>query len=436
MPTPQPFLRKFVPFFIILGFVVVGVLVVIATNRTAFFTASNLGTQQSGSKLDDDIAKAEATVAKNPKTAKPYLALASYYLQKVRETSDSAYYAKIDTLMDRAAAVSPTDGDVPAIRASVSMGRHDFQKGKTYIQQALALNSQSSAYYGLDGDADIELGRYSDAVASFQKMVDMRPSFSSWSRIAYIRELTGDIPGAKAALAQAIASGSSYPENIAWSYVELGKLQMRDDLAGAAQSFNMALQVLPTYSQAVEGLGKVAFAKGDLKDAETEFTKASSQLALAQYAIDLGDVYASEKESTKASQQYALALVAFSTSVKGGVNTDLEESLFLSDHDLQLPKALEMATRAHLARPSVYGADYLAWALYKNNNVSAAAALSKEALRLGEIDPLILFHQGMIALANKDTLHAKEYLSKAELLSPHFSIQYEALLKATLASLK
>ena len=433
---PTPKLKKYGAALVVVVVLLLGVAVVVATNYQSFFHPYSSTSGVADTKLDKDIATAEAQIATHPVVTKPYIGLASLYLQKIRETSDSSYYAKIDTLMNEAGKIDPHDGDVPAIRASVAMGRHDFQNGKVYITQAIALNQNVAAYYGLNGDADIELGAYQDAVDSFQKMVDLRPDFSSWSRIAYIRELYGDIPGAKVALNEAISSGSNYPENIAWAYVERGKLELRDAPDVANQSFNAALNVLPTYTQAMEGLGRVAFAKNDLPGAEKEFTAAYTGLPLAQYAIDLGDLYASENNMTKANQEYALAQAAFDTSIKGGVDTDLEESLFLSDHDLNLSTALAMATRAREARPSEYGEDYYAWALFKNGNVSGAAALAEKAFPLGKIDPLILFHQGMIALANKDMVHAKEFLAKAYALNPNLTVQDSSILKSTLATLK
>jgi tetratricopeptide (TPR) repeat protein len=421
------------PLLITVGLIVIAGAFVVLTNKQAFFTSpTSLGI----TKLDTDIRAAEKVAATNPPLTKPYINLAELYLQKVRETVDSSYYAKVDTLMDAAAKIDPKDADVPAVRASVAMGRHLFKIGKQYTSQALALNAHTAAYFGLDGDADIELGKYQDAVDSFQKMVDIRPDFASWSRIAYIRELYGDIPGAQVALTQAISAGSSYPENVAWAYVEQGKLFMRSDVDAANTSFMMALKVLPTYTQAMEGLGKVAFAKGDMQGAEKEFTSAYSALALAQYAIDLGDLYGQEGNKAKASQQYALAQAAFDVSIKGGVDTDLEESLFLADHDLDAAKAVAMATRAHMDRPSEYGADYLSWALYKNGDTKNALLYTQEAFKLGKFDPLILFHQGMIAFANGDSVHAKEYLSKAYELNPNFSIQYVEVLKSSLAQLK
>ena len=75
----------------------------------------------------------------------------------------------------------------------------------------------------------------------------------------------------------------------------------------------------------------------------------------------------------EAKQKITLAEITFDTTQKSGINTDLEESLFLSDHDLRLPDALMMAERAYQIRPSIFAADSLSWALYKNKQYSEAA---------------------------------------------------------------
>jgi len=386
--------------------------------------------------LDKSIVSLQAAIAANPSLIKNFFDLSNAYLQKARETADSAYYVKIDGLMDKAAAIDPNNADVPATRSSVAMGRHHFVEGKQFAEDAISKNKNREAYYGLLGDADIELGKYDGAVAAFQKMVDLRPDFSSYSRIAYIRELYGDIPEAKQALGLAIVSGSSFKENVAWAYVELGKLDMRDDLSKAKADFNDALQVLPTYTQAMEGLGKVAFAEGDSQAAIGNFQQALAGLPIAQYSTDLADVYAQLSDAAKRDQNIALTEEAYSVSASSGVDTDLEESLFLSDHGIQQDKALAEAQRAYQVRPSVYAADYLGWAQYQRGNYAEAAKTSKDALRLGDFDPLILFHQGLISLKNGNSALAKKYLSEAYALSPHFSIEYSGILKDTLAQLK
>ena len=89
------------------------------------------------------------------------------------------------------------------------------------IEKAILINPNRAMYYGILGDSDIELGLYSGALDAIQKMIDIRPDYSSYIRVAYLRELYGDIVGAKDSLSFAIDAGSTFKENIAFAYVEL-----------------------------------------------------------------------------------------------------------------------------------------------------------------------------------------------------------------------
>ena len=412
----------------------VGCGAIVFASNTAIFQKTDAASQ-----LDRQIASAQAEVAAHPPIAQPYISLASSYLQKARETADSSYYDKMDEALAQAQKIDASDADVPALQAAALNGRHEFEAAYASAKKAIAMNDTKPAYFGLLGDSAIELGKYDEAAAAFQKMIDMRPDFNSWSRVAYIRELYGDIAGAKAALRESITSGSEYQENIAWAYVELGKLDMRDNLDAAHKDFTDALTVLPTYSQAHEGLGKVAFARGERATAETEFMDAYNLLPLAQYATDLAQLYKAEGNTQRANQYLALTAAAYKDSKKSGVDTDLEQSLFESDNNVDLADSLVRAERAYRDRPNEYAADYLAWALYKNGKVAEAASYAPKALQLGGVDPLILYHQGMIALAGGDKAHAKQYLQKSAALSPNlflYSLDQDASRKQAIESLQ
>jgi len=415
--------------------------VLLVAGAAGFLVISRLGNEPDpsanpGTGLDVQISRYERSIDESPDMLASYVALSGLYLQKVRETADTSYYGKVDALLDRADAVEPGSAEILSIRASVAQGRHRFKEAKELIDRAIAASPGRAAFYGVRGDAEIELGRYDDAVASFQEMADIRPDFSAYSRIAYVRELYGDVGGAKEALMQAIESGSSYAENVAWANVELGKLALRDDPDAADARFARALALVPGYAPAIQGQGRAAFARGDLDGAARRFDEAFAALPLAQHATDRGDVALVRGDRVAAAQQFALARAAFAQSASSGVDTDLEEALFLADHDLDLPQALEKARRAWADRPSVYAADYLAWALFKSDKADEAAGFEQEALRLGEHDPLILFHQGMIALGRGDRAKALRYLGRAEALSPHFSVQHAGTLREELGKLR
>ena len=376
---------------------------------------------------DKAITAAQQKVAMYATTAKYKITLCNLYIQKSRETADTSYYSKCDSLLADALKLEPMNGDIIAAQASVAYGRHDFVKGLDLAQQALVINPNRPVYYGLVGDGQIELGQYPEAAASFQTMVNKRPDLSSFNRVGYIRELYGDIAGAKTALSSAISSGSSFSENTAYSQVELAKLLGRTDLDAATNIYRQALETRADFPPALEGLGKIAFARGDYAGALKYFNQAFDSLPLAQYATDLGDTYATQGNKTKATQQYYLATIAFDKSSTGGVNNDYEKSVFLNDHDMDLQKANALLVKSLSVRPNIFTKDALAWNYYKLKDYTKAQASIESALEIGSTEPIINYHAGMIAAKLGQTDIAKTYLQKAfsqdrYFLESHFSL--------------
>ena len=94
-------------------------------------------------------------------------------------------------------------------------------------------------------------------------MVDLRPDLASYSRVSYLRELHGDLPGAIEAMELAVEAGGPSVENTEYVRVQLGHLHLaRGDLAAAEAAFHAALDRLPDYVHATAGLARVRSARG------------------------------------------------------------------------------------------------------------------------------------------------------------------------------
>ena len=57
----------------------------------------------------------------------------------------------------------------------IALGRHQFQKALEWAERSLTIDPSYAGAYGVLGDAQVELGRYEAAFASFQRMVDLKP---------------------------------------------------------------------------------------------------------------------------------------------------------------------------------------------------------------------------------------------------------------------
>jgi tetratricopeptide (TPR) repeat protein len=354
--------------------------------------------------------------------------LGQAYLQQVRETGDPSFYPKAETLFRLALEQNPDDFGAMVGLGNLALARHDFAAALDWGTRAKAINPYHAPAHGVIVDALVELGRYDEAIAATQAMVDLRPDLASYARVSYVRELTGDRAGAVRAMEQAALAGAALPEPLAWAQVQLGNLLFDGgDLAAAQAAYESALRAVPDYPYASAGLGRVAAARGDYAGAVARYEAAIARIPLPEFVIALGDVHAAFGDAAAAERQYALVGAMQDLYAANGVDTDLEMALFLADHPERVGEMSAVVAEARAAyerRPGVKAADVLAWTLYRAGDYAAAKAASDEALRLGTQDALMLFHAGMIerALGNADV--AVSYLRAALELNPHFSVRW------------
>lgn len=369
-----------------------------------------------GSAADSEAAviAADRALAARPDDPRAMAQLALAYLQRVRETADPTYYAKADELVSRALSADPDDAGVQVAAAGLALGRHDFAAGLEHAKAALRRAPRAPIAQAALVDALVELGRYDEAVAAAQVLVDLRPDLSSLSRVSYVRELHGDLPGAIDAMRRAVAAGAPRGEATAWSEVQLGHLLFTaGDLAGAERSYRSALLRVDEHPFALAGLARVRAARGDLAGAAATYEIVATRLPLAEHLAALGDVYAAAGDGRRASERYALVEATQRLFAANGVRTDVDLALFDLDHGRETARALAAARAEHAVRPSVLVAGALAWAEDHAGDLRAARRHSDESLRLGTPDPLLLYRAAVIAADGGDGARASELLARA-----------------------
>ncbi len=377
------------------------------------------------SKLDGQILALQDTLRDDPDNGPAATSLGQAYVQKARDTGDPSYYPKAEALFAKGLETDSVDVSAMVGQGTVALARHRFADALDWGERARAGNPYHAAAYGVVGDAQIQLGRYPEAIATFQAMVDLRPDLASFSRVSYARELMGDRSGAIAAMKRAADAGASSPENVAWTQAQLGNLYFdQGDLAQAEHFYRSTQAVLPDYVDGLAGLGRVAAARGETDAAVTNYTAAIQRLPAPQFVIALGDILMSAGRADDAAQQYALVAAMQELYAANGVDTDLEMALFDADHARDLPRAVARARDGFARQPSVTAADILSWALYQSGEYIAAREASEQAMRLGTRDALMLFHAGMIEARLGETASAVQYLQDALQLNPHFSVRF------------
>jgi tetratricopeptide (TPR) repeat protein len=378
------------------------------------------------------VRRLEERVAADPEDGEALAALGLAYQQRARESGSPSYYDLSGLALARASAAGAPPAVVAQGRAGLANARHRFAAGLLHARRAVVLAPNEGSAYALLGDALLNLGRYREAFAAYDRSARLDPGIASYARVAHARALLGRRAAALDAYRLAIEAGSSVPEHLAWAKVQLGNAHFDGGSLGAAElAYREALHAFPGYVHALAGLGRVDAAHGTYRRAERRLRRAVEALPVPAYAALLGDVLTADGRPPAARRAYRLVDGMQRLLEAGGVRTELQTALLDLDRGRNLRDALRRARLAHRAGPSIQAEDVLAWALLRAGRCKEARAHSERALRLGTKDALMLFHRGLIERC-LGSGSWRSWLGRALETNPHFSLRYAPAARALL----
>jgi tetratricopeptide (TPR) repeat protein len=373
---------------------------------------------------------------KEPRSVLAWTNLGDALVQKSRETMDVAYYARAEAAFVQALDLNPNNTPAIAGIAWVHGSRHEFERSIEWAKKALKVDPNSQDAYGLLGDAAVEMGDYESAFKDYQRMLDIRPDLSSYSRGAHLLFLTGDTRKAVWLMEKAIAAGAARAENTAWCRAQLAlMLWGTGALLPALQTAEAGLVLTPDNYHLLAAMGRIKAGQQDYGAAIEYYKKASATVPHHEVVVALGDLYSLTGQQDEARKQYALVEVIHAANKAKGVQGSLELARFYADHDQRLDEALSIAEAEYKVRPNVLAADTLAWCYYKLGRYEDAKRMAGKALAKNTPDAMFLFHAGMIREKLGDRPEAQEFLYRAVNLNPGFHPLYARVATETLAGL-
>lgn len=376
-------------------------------------------------KNDRLIGRLEESLRRDGETPKLLVTLGNAYLQHVRETGEYGFYRKAEKAFQKVLDNPETAyAEAMAGMAEICLGRHQFDKAYLWAQKAQQRLPDRAIIYGLMSDAEIELGRYEQAVQTIQKMVDLRPDLSSYSRVAYARELHGDTDGAIEAMLQAVKAGLPGVASTEWCRVQLATLYFnKGDLERTEAGYQQALYYVPGYPYGLAGMAKVRTVQKHYAEAIDFYQSAIAAAKIPEFWAGLGQVYSLMGDTGKANEHFELAWKFLESERDNGIDPDLELAMLGLKIGRIPAEILALAQRAYASRPTILAADVLAWTHYQNSDFETAHKVMQQALRLGTNDASLHYHAGMISYRLGQLQDAKNHLQKALAINPYFSIQ-------------
>jgi tetratricopeptide (TPR) repeat protein len=374
------------------------------------------------SKTGKFLAAALLKIRTSPNESKNWIGAGDAFAQLQRETEETRYYDAAEAVYTEALRLTPGSTTALTGMAWVTGGRHHFDKSIEWGNQALAVDPQCVEALGILGDAALELGEYDMAFDHYQKMMDLRPDLSSWSRGAHLLWVTGETSKSMALMEQAIRAGAPFAENTAWCRIRMATMLFHEGaIPDAEDHIRPLLEAGSGNSHLLLLAARIASAKQDYPLAEKYYRTLLQSGPNQQAYSGLGDLMIIGGKPEDAEKIYQTVESLHSAHLKDGVHDHGFMAKFLADNDRNLIEALRMSEEHKLTK-NVHEADTLAWVYYKNGMLPQANVAMKRALIHNTPDPEMHYHAGMIAAACGEFVSAKNHLEKALAMNPNFSL--------------
>jgi tetratricopeptide (TPR) repeat protein len=385
--------------------------------------------------LDQTITSLQAHLTSVPKDYPGWATLGLAYVQQAKVTVNSDYYPKAQGVLERSLSINDTDNFLAyAGLAALASARHDFAGAETQARKGLVINPYSPVLYGALGDALVQLGRYAEADAAIDKMASIRPDTASLARQSYLRELRGDIAGARSLMEQALSAAPT-PADRAFALFQLGELDFNSGDPNAALSrYRAALDASPTDVQALAGKAKAEAALGQHQTAVDDYATVVARAPEPSIVVEFGELLDAIGRPADAQAQYKIVDATQKLFGANGVEPDAAPTLFAADHG-QPAVALASSEKGIKTRPFLIMQDAYAWALHVNGRDSDALAAERDALQTGFASAQFRYHLAMIELSLGDEAAARNDLVLALEINPYFSPLAAPIARRTLDSL-
>ncbi len=405
--------------------------------RTITFLATVLVTLHSAFGADSltvelarGIAFLEKRLASDPDDSPAANQLAERLLRRAAWTGSLDDLRRADSVVAQSLRSVPAEQNhaALALAARVAMTMHRFSEAKKHAEKLLELQPKKAQPHQLLGDACLELGDIERAESAFAEVLKITgDSIATEARLARVALLRGKLEEAREHYEGAVNLARDPAEagidTLAWCLLRSGELAFRTgNFAEAEKQYGEALKLAPEHWSSLEHLAELRAAQGKDAEAVDLFTRAIKSADRAELWQALGDCHAFFKRSTEAKAAHERALAGYMASIERGEILYIHHLAgFFSDSQENSVEAVKWARKDLEMRQTGAAHDALAWALYKQGDLSGAKEASRAALKTGTADSHLLYHAAMIHISAGEIEEGQRLLRKCAEVNPQFN---------------
>lgn len=386
---------------------------------------AGLGSAEEQAEMKRIYADLNRKIQADPTDFRSRLQLVQLYILEARVTGEHGHYypAALSVLDQMLRENPPTDAvfGAKSLKATVLLSLHHFSEAKTLAEEAVQLNGYNSLIYGSLVDANVELGEYETAVQMADKMVSIRPDLRSYSRVSYLRELSGDLPGAIEAMKMAAEAGYPGYEETAWCRLTLGHLyETAGKLDQARIQYEQILAERANYPFAIAAIARVEAKTGNFATAEQRLLEATDILPEVSFYEQLGALYQEMGRAEEANATFQEVLVMLADDEEKGHHMGMEYAKLYMDQLGDLDEALAYAHKEYELRPNNIEVNQLMAAVhYKRGELAKAKQYLEVAMRTNSQNPELLCLAGLIYVHNQEMSKGKQLIQQVFQTNPY-----------------
>ena len=363
-----------------------------------------LAEHEGDSTVDQRIRKIQGELRKRPTLAK-LEQLGWSFVAKARRSYDEGWYRYAQACADWMQQLDRDAASGKLLRGHVLHSMHRFAEAER-IARELTAARDGVFDHGLLGDVLLDRGRLKEAIASYQRMLDLRPCLQSYARAAHARWLLGDHAGARQLNDLALRSGSQRaPEALAWVHVRQARaLEQLGDTKGRDRHLEDAMRAIPGYAPALllQGLA----ARG--RDAVAQLREAARRNPLPEYQWALADGLHDVGQEQEAREVEAEL-------ERHGAEADPRTyAVYLVTRGRRLDEAQRLIDAELEARRDVFTLDAKAWLLHRQGRSKEAAELVARIAKVGTRHPRLDLHRALILRGLGRAAEAASALQRAQ----------------------
>ncbi|MEM7199281.1 MAG: hypothetical protein AAF628_03385 [Planctomycetota bacterium] len=335
--------------------------------------------------------------------------LGSLFIVKARSTYDPGFYRLAELC---AVCIEGRDADATSaklLRGHVAHSLHRFVEAEDIAQELVARRGNFHDF-GLLGDVQLDRGDLDAALASYQKMADLKPCLQSYARAARLCWLRGDLEGARELFRMAKGAGSvRAPEALAWTYGQLAEVELQaGDVPAAKAACDAALALMGNAAPALLVRARIAGMEDRHDAALRDLRLAAVANPLPEYQWALAD------QLRRVGQDGEAEAVEAELERRGAREDPRTFALYLASRGRRVADALRLTAQELEARQDVHTWDARAWALLRAGRAAEAWQAMQKALGEGTADARLYYHAGAIAKATGLDDEGRRYLDDAD----------------------